>query len=151
MSPVQLPLRDVHLPSSPSWWPPAPGWWLVCVIVIVLLMVLAGLIWRRRRRRAGWRQVFDRELAAAHGDAARLATLSSLLRRAARRVDPVADRLQGEAWLRWLDGTGGRDFSDGVGRALLDGGFRRDPRIERIAQVEIVARRRFLELMAGRR
>jgi hypothetical protein len=59
--------------------------------------------------------------------------------------------LQGEAWLRLLDGDKRRDFSEGVGRVLLDGGFQRDPQVERITQVETLARQRFVELMAGRR
>lgn len=147
----QLPLRDVHLPPAPPWWPPAPGWWIVLAMLALLLALAAGLGWRRRRRRARWLQAFDRELAAAPDAAGRLAVLSSLLRRAARRVEPGADRLQGEAWLRLLDGRRGRDFSEGDGRVLLEGGFMRDPPLARLAPVEALARRRFAELMAGRR
>lgn len=151
MNPSQLPLRDVHLPPSPPWWPPAPGWWIVSGIGVLLVAVAAAYAWHRRRRRAHWLDAFDREIAAAPDDAGRLAALSSLLRRAARRVEPGADRLQGEAWLRLLDGRKRRDFSEGIGRVLLEGGFRRDPQVARIAQVEALARQRFVELMAGRR
>lgn len=151
MSPAQLPLRDVHLPPAPSWWPPAPGWWIVFGILALLLGVASAWWWRRRRQRARWLASFDREIAAAPDDAGRLAALSSLLRRAARRVEPGADRLQGEAWLRLLDGAERRDFSQGIGRVLLEGGFQRDPQVERLAQVEALVRRRFVELMAGRR
>jgi LPXTG-motif cell wall-anchored protein len=151
MNPSQLPLRDVHLPASPPWWPPAPGWLIVFGIGLLLIALAVVFAWRRRRRRVRWLAAFDREVAAAPDDAGRLATLSSLLRRAARRVEPGADRLQGEAWLRLLDGDKRRDFSEGVGRVLLDGGFQRDPQVERITQVETLARQRFVELMAGRR
>ena len=40
-------------------------------------------------------------------------------------MSPGADRLEGEAWLRFLDGEQGRAFSEGPGRLLLDGGYRR--------------------------
>jgi hypothetical protein len=151
MAATQLPLRDVHLPPDPGWWPPAPGWWLLAGVVLAL--VAAGLAWalRRRRRRQRWLAQFDAELAAAGTPAQQLATLSALLRRAARRGDPKADRLQGEAWLRLLDGRKRHDFSAGIGRVLLDGGFQRSPPVERLPQVRDLARRRFLELMAARR
>ncbi len=67
---------------------------------------------------AGWRPRPDRA-------AARLGAASELLRRAARRRAPQAALLQGEDWLRFLDGQARRDFSEGDGRLLLDGGFRR--------------------------
>ena len=43
---AELPLRDIHLPDSVSWWPPAPGWWLL----LVLLIVVGGVIrfWLKR-------------------------------------------------------------------------------------------------------
>ena len=151
MSSVPLPLRDVHLPPSPAWWPPAPGWWIVFAGLALLLGLVTAFALRRHRARTRWQQTFDREFAAAPDDPGRLAALSSLLRRAARRVQPGADRLQGEAWLRLLDGKRGRDFSEGVGRVLLDGGFRRYLAVTQIAEVHALARRRFLELMAGRR
>ena len=35
-----LPLRDIHLPDSVSWWPPAIGWWLLLLLAIGLLVLL---------------------------------------------------------------------------------------------------------------
>lgn len=77
--------------------------------------------------------------------------MSELLRRAARQVDARADKLQGEDWLRFLDGERGTDFTQGAGRLLLEGGFRRELPATDLVAARAVARARFLELMAGRR
>lgn len=150
MDPSQLLLRDVHLPAAPGFWPPAPGWWLLAA---GLLAVVAGLLvwrWMRRRRRQRWLQWFDQQ--SAHAEpAGEVAALSALLRRAARRVDAGADRLQGEAWLRFLDGAKGHEFSEGAGALLLHGAFQRQVDAQAVQQLRTAARARFLELMAGRR
>ena len=116
MDPTRLPLRDVHLPASPSWWPPAPGWWwLAAVLAVAALAWAAWSAWRATRRRPG------------------------------------AELLQGEPWLRFLDGPQSRSFSAGAGRVLLDGGFRPQLEADQFDAVRVLARARFLELMEGRR
>lgn len=150
MDPAELPLRDVHLPPPPGWWPPAAGWWwvgaaLLCALALVLLIVA-----RRRARRRRWLRLFEQD-SAGPTPAARIGAISALLRRAARRLDPRADTLQGEAWLQWLDGRKGQDFSQGPGRVLLDGGFRARASDAELAALEPLARARFLQLMAGKR
>lgn len=130
MAPQSLPLRDVHLPPSPSWWPLAPGWWLVITAVVLVLGTVGWWWWRRRQRQRLWLAAFDAELQRATTPAQRLAALSILLRRAARSVDAQADRLQGEAWLQFLDG-----------RKVRRGSFRRD-RVARCWTVVFNVRRR---------
>ncbi|MCC8538617.1 DUF4381 domain-containing protein [Xanthomonas axonopodis pv. poinsettiicola] len=153
MAPQSLPLRDVHLPPSPGWWPLAPGWWLVIAVVALVLAGTWFWWWRRRRQQRRWVAAFDAELQRAATPAQRLATLSVLLRRAARTVDAQADRLQGEAWLQFLDGhkSKAKAFSQGPGRAVLDGGFQRTPAVADIDTVQALVRQRFLALMRGRR
>jgi len=146
-----LPLRDVHLPAAPGWWPPAPGWWLLLAGALLVVLVIAAVRLHRRRRRRRWESLFDGTLAAAGGAAARVGMASELLRRAARRRDPQAALLQGEAWLRFLDGGQGHDFSAGDGRALLDGGFRREVDDALAARACALARGRFIALMERRR
>ncbi|PPU76548.1 MULTISPECIES: DUF4381 domain-containing protein [Xanthomonas] len=153
MAPQSLPLRDVHLPPSPGWWPLAPGWWLVIAVVALVVAGAWFWWWRRRRQQRRWLAAFDTELRRAATPAQRLATLSALLRRAARTVDANADRLQGEAWLQFLDGRKrkAQAFSQGPGRALLEGGFQRTPAVADIEAVQALVRQRFLSLMRGRR
>lgn len=152
MAPGALVLRDIHQPPAPGWWPPAPGWWLLAAL---LLAALAFGIWvakRRVRRRRAIAALFDDTVARAASAPARVAAVSELLRRAARRRDPGADRLQDEAWLRFLDGgPGSAPFSTGAGRLLLDGGFRRQIDEAQLAALLPLARRRYLQLMAVRR
>lgn len=156
MAMQDLPLRDIHQPPPPPWWPPAPGWWW---LVAVLLVLLAFAVWwwlRARRRRAAIVRLFDERVRAAATPVERVAAMSELLRRAARRSDPAADRLQGDAWLAFLDGAtqaanAKTPFSSGVGRVLLDGGFRREIDDDAAAALLPLARRRYLELMALRR
>ncbi|UAY75878.1 DUF4381 family protein [Pseudoxanthomonas sp. X-1] len=150
-APAPLVLRDVHVPPAPSWWPPALGWWLVLLAVAALVAV--PLLWRawRRRRRARWRRLFEVECHGGLAPPEQVAAASQLLRRAARRVDPRADRLQGMAWLRFLDGRKERAFSEGAGALLLDGGYR--PRVDpgQLEALRALAAARFVQLMEGRR
>lgn len=105
--PAQGPsLRDIHLPAEPSWWPPAPGWWVLSGMLLIAVVV--GFWWwqRRRRTRAGQRRVvleLDQILRNHAGDsAARFNALHQLLRRVARRHEPLAGQQSGEAWRRTL-------------------------------------------------
>jgi len=154
MNPADLPLHDVHLPPAPSWWPPAMGWWWVFIIMAVLVMGLlvgAAYWYYRRTRQARWLALFDRQLAKADNPAAQLAVASELLRRAARRVDRKAVQLQGKRWLAFLDGKVAGRFSQGAGRILIDGSFRRHLDIQQARDACQLARNRFVELMAGQR
>lgn len=99
-------LRDIHLPPAPPWWPPAPGWWLLSMLAL-LVLVAGVLMWRRVRRQRRQRERVLAEvdaLAARHGgDGQALAAgLHQLLRRVARKHDPAAARLRGEAWRETL-------------------------------------------------
>lgn len=154
-------LRDIHQPPAPSWWPPAPGWWLLAGVVLVVFALVLAWRCRRARRRRQIAAIFDAALAAAPTAPAEVAAMSQLLRRAARRIDPNADRLQGEAWLAFLDwdvGRAGRGarrkstttpFTDGPGRLLLDGPFRPAVDADEVVALRSLARARFLQWMAG--
>ncbi len=139
-------LRDIHLPPPIGWWPPAPGWWLLLAMAMVLIVFL---FWRLRRcgmQRHRSSPTTARQIVAAAslemerlaedieaGLAPRQAVVgeSRLLRRVAIQLaalrgdaNDVAG-LTGEAWLRWLDDQWDRDdFSQGVGRELIDAPYR---------------------------
>jgi hypothetical protein len=151
MNVPDLVLRDIHQQPPPPWWPPAPGWWILAAAVLLLSALAAWWLARRRRRRRQVAALFDDALGAAIQPAAQVAAISELLRRAARRRDPEADRLQGEDWLRWLDRElASAGFSTGPGRLLLDGGFRRDVPESDVANLRSLARSAYFELMHGR-
>lgn len=149
-----LVLRDIHQPAAPSWWPPAPGWWVLFVVVVLVAAVGAWVAQRRARRRRDVANVFDRAVDAAITPPEQIAAISELLRRAARRRDPAADRLQGEDWLEFLDRNSKnhrkrKEFADGAGRLLLDGAYRRDADPRQVAALRALARARFLEWMGS--
>ena len=146
-----LALKDVHAGVAPPWWPPAPGWWLVAAAFLLLLAVL-GLWWHiRARRRREAARYFDDALGRAATPVAQIAAMSELLRRAARRIDAQADRLQGDDWLRFLDaGLKQPAFLHGPGALLRDGAFRPDADHADVEALRVVARRRYLDWMRGR-
>ena len=147
-APEPLLLQDVHLPPPPGWWPPPPGWWMV--LGVLALIAIGVWLWRRRvrRRRAVIETLFDDTLNGVSGASAGIAAMSELLRRAARRRDPQADRMSGDEWLRFLDaGQRVPVFSAGAGRTLLEGGFRRDVSPQEFEALRGIVRTRFVELM----
>jgi len=143
-----LQLKDVHPGIAPDWWPPAPGWWLLLGIVLLLALWLGRWWSRRRRRQRELARYFDEALARAASPPAQVAAMSELLRRAARRIDPQADRLQGEAWLAFLDaGLKPPAFLHGPGALLVDGAFRPAVDPAAVEALRVVARRRYLQWM----
>jgi hypothetical protein len=152
MSPADpsLALNAIHVPAAPSWWPPAPGWWLLAAGVLLATAFAAWRLVRRRLRRRRWGKLFDTTVAAGT-PVAQIAAMSELLRRAARRIEPAADTLAGDDWLRFLDrGLPQPVFAAGAGNVLRDGGFRRELSTVEVDAVRTLARARFLDWMAGR-
>ena len=145
-----LALRDVQEGVAPAWWPPAPGWWLVLGVVVLVAALLAWRTARRRRRRAAILSLFDDAVARAGTPSQQVAAMSELLRRAARRKDPSADTLDGDAWLRFLDeGMPQPAFTAGAGTLLRDGGFRADVAAHESEALRVIARQRYLDWMQG--
>jgi hypothetical protein len=147
-APASLPLRDIHLPPAPSWWPPAPGWWVLAAAIATVLVLVLAIRWRRQRRLRALQRLFDDAVAVAPTPGERIAAMSELLRRAARRIDPSADTLVGDSWLRFLD----RDaeapvFRSQAGALLLDGAFRREVSDTDVEAMRGIVRERFLAWM----
>jgi hypothetical protein len=146
-----LPLHDVHPGIAPGWWPPAPGWWMLAAILLIAIAMIAWWRLRTRRRQTAILRLFDDALDCAETPAQQVAAMSDLLRRAARRRDPVADRLEGDAWLRFLDdGLPDQACSTGAGALLLDGAFRANVGDDQAAELRILARQRYLAWMQRR-
>ena len=80
--------------------------------------------------------------------AARVAAISELLRRAARKRDPHADRLQGDDWLHFLDqGAPQPAFATDFGALLRDGAWQREAPAADVERLRVAARARFLDWM----
>ena len=143
-----LVLRAIHPGTAPAWWPPAPGWWMRAALLLAVVVTYA--VWQRRKRNR-WRRIaalFDAAVDSASDAPAQVAAMSELLRRAAHRRSSLADKLQGEAWLAYLDeGDMQRPFAQGAGRLLLEGGFRRDVDLQQVAALRTLARKRFIAWM----
>lgn len=149
-------LRDIHLPAEPGWWPPAPGWWVLALLLLVALAAVVAWMLRAYRRRQRLRRL-DALVDAAlqrHADEAAAgalaAELSQLLRRGARARDPAAAALDGNAWLRWLDGDDpSAPFSLGAGRVLVDAPYRPSPPRAAIEAAVPLVRARLRSLATG--
>ncbi|WP_020564456.1 DUF4381 domain-containing protein [Methylosarcina fibrata] len=132
MLPVDLPLRDIHLPEAIGWWPPAPGWWLLAVLLPLLGVTLFRLYRHLTRKTA--LKTAKRILAAIRQDKAmddltKLSEISILLRRVAISTAPRAQAagLTGKAWLAYLDRSmRGTPFSEGAGQYLSDARYRKE-------------------------
>ncbi|PJK15205.1 hypothetical protein CO613_02265 [Lysobacteraceae bacterium NML07-0707] len=146
-----LELRDIHQSVAPGFWPPAVGWWWLAAAIGLLM----GLLWWRARRRRRYRQallqLFDETLARAADNPAKVAAISGLLRRAARRHGNAADTLEGEAWLALLNqDLADAPFTGELAALLQQGGFRPEVDAQQLQALQQVAKRRFLLWMGAR-
>jgi Domain of unknown function (DUF4381) len=134
IDPLELPLRDIHLPPPISWWPLAPGWWILFGSILIVVLV-GGLTWwwwhRGRLRRAArrrWRAIAT--AFAMHRDPHRLAReLSALCRQLLIQcsTDPTVSSAVGETWLKLLDRYSTQHFfTTGPGRVLIQAPY--DPK-----------------------
>lgn len=125
-------LRDIHLPPPVAWWPPALGWWLLAGAVVLAL----GLGWiivtlrarhRLRRRTLALLTQMEREFYQSQDAIAFASQVSTLLRRVAvmRFPEQHPAGLTGDAWLDFLDRTGGNGaFRHGPGASLVSAPYR---------------------------
>jgi len=129
MDPEQIPLRDLHLPETISWWPLAPGWWVLLGLLLIVLGMALQRYLERRARGATRRHALKRldELLTEYEEHRNVvsfgARVSELLRRTMLAYAPREDvaGLTGDDWLAWLD----RDlvhpqFAAGPGRMLIE-------------------------------
>jgi hypothetical protein len=143
VTPPDLPLRDIHLPSEIGWWPVALGWLLLLgLMVLVAIAVWLFLVYRRRRRLRRLALLRLSELSALpEGQLVR--SLSRLLRQAAISHFPHNETagLCGDDWLEFLDRPFvDKPFATGIGRRLIDAPYRQDVTLDRAALIALCQR-----------
>lgn len=107
---ASIPIRDIHLPETVSWWPLAPGWWITIGLFLLAAIVVYVLKSVRNRQQLS-KQSMDEfsELVARYqndGDAKSLiANVSELLRRVSitQFSHQEVAALTGKRWLQFLD------------------------------------------------
>ena len=132
--PASLPLRDIHLPTTVSWWPPAPGWWLLLLLVLFIYWLAWRWIRQRRLKQQSVAVLAQQELRRIRDDYERsqdktrlVRDLSELLRRTSISLFPRQESasLTGAAWLEFLDRqTGETHFTRGEGHVLIEAPYR---------------------------
>lgn len=141
-----IPIRDIHLPDSISWWPPAPGWWVLGAFLVLLVLFAVVVLRYRRRiwlRKAALRELEQIVLIYRQQLNARdlLKNLSTLLRRLclSRYPREKVAGLTGQDWLNFLEqglpaSVAQRDpqlsFTQGVGQLLLTVPYQRSAHIQ---------------------
>lgn len=127
----ELPFRDIHLPSTASWWPLAPGWWILFTFLLGCLILAFILL--QKYLKSSLKKDTLKELNTIEKmyeqtqDATRcISDLSILLRRVvlSQKQKTPAAGITGQAWLKLLDQRlETTDFSQGPGQILLVGPY----------------------------
>ncbi len=156
---THLPLRDIHLPDSVSWWPIPPGYWLVLLLICVLVASI-WLIkhWLRNRQLKKSIQhelsIIEAEYFQSKNAQSLIQNLSILLRRVGRAYFPTSgcESLTGTAWLSFLDNRlvganknkpdriKSTDFQTGVGNVLITAPYTRQADIDADAVLNLCKR-----------
>lgn len=131
-NPLELPLRDVHIPEAISWWPVAMGWWITMLLIPMLLWI-SFLIYKRLTRKTAIKTakklLVELKQDATKSDAEKLIEISALVRRVAMSVSSRAEcaSLTGSAWLAYLDkSVKDNGFTQGAGQCLANLGYQKN-------------------------
>jgi hypothetical protein len=109
---ASIPIRDIHLPESVSWWPLAPGWWITLGLLVLAAAVVYILKVVKERRQLAKQSMEEFSLLVSRYQQDRdarnlLSNISQLLRRIS--ITQYEERdvagLTGTAWLQFLDET----------------------------------------------
>jgi hypothetical protein len=132
--PLEIPLRDIHLPDSVAYWPLAYAWWLLIFTIIAVFVLAVFLYLRSQKKKLSAITLARHEYSRIssdyqqHSDAVKLTTqISILLRRLSISLFPRTQvaSLTGDEWLRFLDDqVSGHPFTNGKGRVLIDAPYR---------------------------
>ena len=133
-------LRDIHLPTEPSWWPPAIGWWILAVLFCLASYWLARKILRVwqdrapiRAARAHYQQLHD-ALQRKNIDATTYCHRCNELLKRLLVHGLGYTHLSAEfddRWLMALDASiGDQSFSQGAGKILGNARFQQDPTLD---------------------
>lgn len=143
--PLDLPLRDIHLPDAVGLWPLAYGWWVLIFILLSMVLITVFLYYRNKRNRLSAITLAKKELAEIQDAFSRdnnseqlVRQVSILMRRLAISLFPRTDvaHLTGQGWLNFLDQcVEGDPFSGGEGRILIDAPYRQNFESEDIETV----------------
>lgn len=153
---ASIPLRDIHLPETVSWWPLAPGWWITLGLLLLAAITVYFLKYMKERRQLEKQSLdeFSRivDQYKSNGDAtALLADISQLLRRVSitRFTETDVASLTGDAWLTFLDeplkdnnNPQGIRFQGELGACLVAGQYQRPGKIneQKLDQVLVLTR-----------
>lgn len=130
-NPLDLPLRDIHLPDPIAWWPLAYGWWLLigfsllCILSIILI-VRYFLKPTLQKQAAFALDMIEKSYQQTQNASVCITDLSKLLRRIviSQNKEAKLAGLTGEEWLKMLDMNLEKpEFSQGAGQLLLIGPY----------------------------
>ena len=143
ITPPDLPLRDIHLPSEIGWWPVAPGWLLLLGLMVMLAVAVRFFLVYRRRRRLRTLALLRLKELSSMTDAQLACSLSRLMRQAAICHFPHHEvaGMSGDDWLDFLDRPFvDKPFSTGIGRSLIDAPYQPIVAIDSTALIKLCQR-----------
>jgi len=108
-----LPLRDIHLPDSVSWWPLAIGWWLLPLLVVLISFSVYKFVkYKKKNKKIAYKKIAFNEFNSLRAQyknnensAELIRDISALLRRIALSYLPRENvaSLTGSQWIEQLN------------------------------------------------
>jgi hypothetical protein len=142
---TSIPIRDIHLPDSVSWWPLAPGWWITLGLFLLAAAVVYLLSVVHKRQQLGKQTMSEYSQLVnqyqSDGDVLLLLTrISELMRRVSVTQFSHLNvaGLTGKAWLTFLDesmahntSTPGLTFSGELGEYLISAQYKKSTSMDK--------------------
>ena len=140
--PLELPLRDIHIPDAIGLWPPAIGWWILAILIPIMLYLLwrsVRFITRKTALKSAKKQFKMLKINSDLTAQQRLINVSQLMRRTAISLETnksVAG-LTGQGWLTFLNSSLKTPvFNHDLGVLLTEGLYQ--PQIEEDNMTQLV-------------